>query len=137
MSQVRVRRLSFYVFSTCQYSVVGSQTSYLGHVSNPLFPAGFQSNDNTGSLLKLGCVGGGPLAWQWINAQAYPWDMQFFFFPGGVFPTLGHVQEDNSPPPFESHGDSQTIAKQDIFRTFTNVFQSFMREGYYTYVVKT
>ena len=44
MSQVRVRRLSFYVFSTCQYSVVGSQTSYLGHVSNPLFLAGFQSN---------------------------------------------------------------------------------------------
>ena len=132
MSQVRVRRLSFYVFSTCQYSVVGSHTSYLGHMSNPLFLAGFQSNDNTGSLLKLRCVGRGPLAWQWINARfklacyhvppGIPLGYAIFFFPGGVFPTLGHVQEDNSPPPFESHGDLQTIAKEDIFRTFTNVF---------------
>ena len=89
MSQVRVRRLSFYAFSTCQYSVVGSHTSYLGHVSNPLFLAGFQSNDNTGSLLKLRCVGGGPLAWQWINAWAYPWDMQFFSFLVVYSPLLG------------------------------------------------
>lgn len=47
-----------------------------------------------------------------------------FFFPGGVFPTLGHIQEDNSPPPFESHGDFQTIAEQDIFRTFTKLMFS-------------
>ena len=51
-----------------------------------------------------------------------PLGYAIFFFPDGVFPTLGHIQEDNSPPPFESHGDFQTIAEQDIFRTFTNVF---------------
>ena len=98
MSQVRVRRLSFYVFSTCQYSVVGSHTSYLGHVSNPLFRAGFQSNDNTGSLLKLRCVGGGPLAWQWINAWAYPWDMQFFLSWWCIPHSWAHTRRQFSTP---------------------------------------
>ena len=28
-----------------------------------------------------------------------PWDLQYFFFVGGLFPTTGHTERDNSPPP--------------------------------------
>ena len=28
-----------------------------------------------------------------------PWDLQFFFFVGGLFPTTGHTERDNSPSP--------------------------------------
>ena len=59
-----------------------------------------------------------------IPPRAHPWGFASFFLLGGLFPTPGHVERDNSPPPgvlidhkyvaFFYKMDFRTIAQPDV-----------------------
>ena len=68
----------------------------------------------------------------------HPHGFLIFFFLRGLFPTLGHAERDNSPPPSSWLTSYlffcyifliRSKAKRHIFTTFINVFLSLLKEG--------
>ena len=78
-----------------------------------------------------------------IPPPAHPRGLAIFFLLGGLFPTPGHTERDNSPPPgllidhkyvvFVFKIDFRTIAQPDVLKKFTErrILHIIKKHGHY------